>query len=362
MADRASKATRGRRLAFLLAGGSLLTTAAALPALAADTFSYGIDDKQRILQVDLTQKDQQVVFNGASIICGGLDPADYALCSGAGGGLQRYYSNNFAYDDARRQFYFMDFKGNLRYWDFKASSTLPVIADKDAIGLDQVSRTSTQFTANGSYYNDSFYYFIDSTAPNGGGAPPPPSPDRNKLVKFDLTFDGDNKPTGGTATKITVDGLENNFIFGDIAIDSTGKLYGANTSGSFFTLDLNQCPGASCAAQYLLSSGGGPKLNPSLQIAFDQDFQTLYGHTFDANSNGTSTEAGGWGTVDTATGIYSPFAGSEAFNSTPLRDIAGASGQEIFVPGPLPVLGAGAAFGWTRRLRRRLAQAGRSSR
>jgi hypothetical protein len=360
MADRASQSARGRRLAFLLAGGSLLATAAALPAIAADTFSYGIDDKQRILQVDLTQKDQQVVFSGASIICGGLDPAEYATCSGVGGGLQRYYSNNFAYDDVRRQFYFMDFKGNLRYWDFKSSSNLPVIADKDAIGLDQVSRTSTQFTANGSYYKDSFYYFIDSLAPNGNGAPPPASPDRKKLVKFDLSFDGDNKPTGGTATKLTVDGLEDNFIFGDIAIDSTGKLYGANTSGSFFTLDLNQCPGASCAAQYLLNSGS--QVNPSLQIAFDQDFQTLYGHTFDADSNGTGSEAGGWGTVDTTTGVYTPFGGSEAFVSTPLRDIAGASSQEIFVPGPLPVLGAGAAFGWTRRLRRRLAQAGRSTR
>lgn len=360
MADRAPKAAQGRRLAVLLAGGSLLTAAAALPASAADTFSYGIDDKQRILQVDLTQKDQQVVFNGAGIICQGLDPAAFAACSGAGGGLQRYYSNNFAYDDARRQFYFMDWQGNLRYWDFTPSSTLPVIAGKNTIGLDQVNRTSTQFTANGSYFQDAFYYFIDSTAPNGGGAPPVASPDRYKLVKFDLTFGPDNKPTGGTATKLTVTGLENNFIFGDIAIDSTGKLYGAQSSGSFFSLDLNQCPG-SCAAQYLINSSDAT-VNPSLQIAFDQDFQTLYGHTFEANSNGSTTAAGGWGTVDTTTGVYTPFSGSGAFSSTPLRDISGASGQEVFVPGPLPVLGAGAAFGWTRRLRRRLAQAGRSSR
>lgn len=361
MADRAFLATRGRRLAFLLAGGSLLTTAAVLPAQAANTFSYGIDDKQQILQVDLTDKDEKVVFKGAPYICSGLDPTDAAVCGGAGGGLQRYYSNNFAYDDSRRQFYFMDFRGNLRYWDFSPSSTLPVIAGKDAIGLDQVNRTSTQFTANGSYYNNAFYYFIDSTAPNGGGAPPVPSPDRYKLVKFDMIFGADNKPTGGTATKLTVSGLEDSFTFGDIAIDPTGKLYGANVNGAFFSLDLNQCPGASCAAQYLIKSTDN-KVNPSLQIAFDEDFQTLYGHTFDPNTNGSTTAAGGWGTVDTASGIYSPFLGSDAFATTPLRDIAGASDREVFVPGPLPVLGAGAAFGWTRRLRRRLAQAGLSSR
>jgi hypothetical protein len=27
-----------------------------------------------------------------------------------------------------------------------------------------------------------------------------------------------------------------------------------------------------------------------------------------------------------------------------------------YVPGPLPILGAGAAFGWTRRLRRRISK------
>jgi hypothetical protein len=357
MADRASKAIQGRRLAFLLASGSLLTSAAALPASAA-TFSYGIDDKQRIIQVDLTDKDEQAIFNAAPIICGGLSPSDAAKCAGEGGGLQRYYSNNFAYDDARRQFYFMDFKGNLRYWDFTSSSTLPVIADRDAIGLSQVNPYNTQFTANGSYYKDSFYYFIDSTARNGGANP---SPDRKKLVKFDMTFGEGNMPTGGTANLVDVEGLESDFIFGDIAIDPSGKLYGANVSGAFFSLDLNQCPGAGCSAQYLIP-GNGTNSNPSLQIAFDKDFQTLYGHTFEANTNGSTTEAGGWGTIDPSTGIYSPFEGAEAFSSTPLRDIAGSSEREVFVPGPLPVLGAGAAFGWTRRLRRRLAQAGRSSR
>jgi len=358
MADRASQAARGRRLAFVLAGGSLLTTAAALPVQAAETFSYGIDDKQRIVQVDLTQKDFQAVFNGAKYICQGLSPADFLSCST--GGRQRYFSNNFAYDDARRLVYFMDFRGNLRYWDFSPTSVLPVVANQSQVGLELVNPVFTEYTANGSFYNDSFYYFIDSTARNNLISGTTPSPDRYHLVKFALDFDGANKPIGGTPTKLTVNGLEDNFVFGDIAIDPSGKLYGANASGAFFSLDLNDCPGA-CTAQYLIKSSDA-KVNPSLQIAFDQDFQTLYGHTFDANSNGSTTAAGGWGTVDTTTGAYTPFTGSEAFTTTPLRDISGASAQEPLVPGPLPGFGAGAAFGWTRRLRRRLAQAGRSSR
>ena len=153
--------------------------------------------------------------------------------------------------------------------------------------------------------------------------------------------------------------MESDFEFGDIAIDSAGKLYGANASGAFFSLDLNQCPGAGCEAQYLIPSSAST-VNPSLQIAFDENFQTLYGHTFSSNSNGSITAAGGWGRVDTATGVYTPFEGDEFFTSTPLRDIAGASNREVFVPGPLPVLGAGAAFGWTRRLRRRLASTPRN--
>ena len=39
------------------------------------------------------------------------------------------------------------------------------------------------------------------------------------------------------------------------------------------------------------------------------------------------------------------------------RDIGAVqSTQEVPVPGPLPVLGAGAAFGWARRLRKRVRQ------
>lgn len=371
MADCASKTLRGARLAILVAGGSLLATAAALPARAAEEYLFGIDDKQQIVQINPTTKQQSVILKGADYICTGLSAADTALCGGFDGGRDKYYSNNFAYDDAKRLFYFMDFRGNLRYWDF-ALNDLPVVATKNQIGLDEVSNTQTQFTANGAYYNGAFYYFIDSDARNINSANPPVSPDRKKLIQFALSYDGNGKPTGGTATKFDVLGLPvadgtpaNDFTFGDIAINSNGTLYGANANGALFTLDLTQCSGATCAspAQFLIK-GSDAVRNPSLQIAFENDFLTLYGHTFSANSNGTTTAAGGWGTVDLTSGVYTPFSGSEAFASTPLRDIAGGSARKFNVPGPLPVLGAGAAFGWTRRLRRRLAgaQAAASSR
>lgn len=362
MADCASKTLRGVRLAILLAGGSLLATAAALPSRAAQEYLFGIDDKQQILQIDPINKQQAVVLQGAPFICTDLSPADTALCGGADGGRDKFYSNNFAYDDSRRLFYFMDFRGNLRYWDF-ATQALPIVATKNQIGLDQVSNTQTQFTANGAFHNGSFYYFIDSDARDISSANPPVSPDRKKLVQFALSYDGAGKPNGGTATKFDVLGLPtadgtpaNDFTFGDIAIHTDGTLYGANANGGFFTLDLNQCSGTSCAtpAQFLIN-GSDAVRNPSLQIAFENDFLTLYGHTFTADSNGTTTAAGGWGTVDLATGFYTPFSGGDAYASTPLRDIAGGSGRQFTVPGPLPVLGAGAAFGWTRRLRRRLA-------
>jgi hypothetical protein len=37
-------------------------------------------------------------------------------------------------------------------------------------------------------------------------------------------------------------------------------------------------------------------------------------------------------------------------------NLAGSFVTYTFVPGPLPILGAGATFGWTRRLRRRISQ------
>lgn len=364
MADRASKSLRGARLATLLAGGSLLATAAALPARAAQEYLFGVDDKQQIVQINPTSKQQDVLLNGAPFICTGLTAPEEALCGGFDGGRDKYYSNNFAYDDAKQQFYFMDFRGNLRYWDFSIND-LPIVATKNQVGLDMVSNTQTQFTANGAFYNGAFYYFIDSNARDITGPTPPASVDRKKLIQFALSYDVNGKPNGGTATKFDVLGLPvadgtpaNDFTFGDIAISPDGTLYGANASGAFYKLDLTQCSGGTCAspAEFLIN-GGDAVRNPGLQIAFDNDFQTLYGHTFFANSNGTTTAAGGWGTVDLTTGVYTPFSGSEAYASTPLRDIAGGSPRGFTVPGPLPVLGTGAAFGWTRRLRRRLAGA-----
>ena len=86
------------------------------------------------------------------------------------------------------------------------------------------------------------------------------------------------------------------------------------------------------------------------------------GYLYAATSGGlsVSTDNGGsWTTYTTADGLGSNgvrgvyASGSNLYAATTGGlSIAQLSGEPV--PGPLPLLGAGAAFGWSRRLRRRL--------
>jgi hypothetical protein len=97
-----------------------------------------------------------------------------------------------------------------------------------------------------------------------------------------------------------------------------------------------------------------------------------------SSATGTSTSLGGVGLfgIDTAYTSNTPIVSSSTFNGTTLAALGftttGLIGtwtldgtsesiqvflgpQAASVPGPLPLLGAGAAFGWSRRLRKRIA-------
>jgi hypothetical protein len=96
--------------------------------------------------------------------------------------------------------------------------------------------------------------------------------------------------------------------------------------------------------------------NPSLQIFYDDGILDGQTHGADASgfSNGHVVDPGGWGTFNPLNGRYTKQSVGTAV-VTPLRDIAGASFRSnVVAPRPLTLLGAGAALGWSRRLRRRL--------
>jgi len=91
---------------------------------------------------------------------------------------------------------------------------------------------------------------------------------------------------------------------------------------------------------YLLLPNGGYPLNPGLLVNVVPDANTVNALINPIDGSVITTDV--FGNPRTAYGR---------------RDIGAVqSTQEVPVPGPLPVLGAGAAFGWARRLRKRVRQ------
>lgn len=271
--------------------------AAWLPQAARASFIYGIADDNVLDEINTVSQADQPVFNT------GLT------------GL----SNAFAYDTARQQFWFVDSARTLRLWN--GSSSLITVAPASTIGTTQ--------PANAAYFNNSFWYFSDATA---------------TLNRIPLTYTNPLVPTAGSKQSFSIAGITpSSNTFGDIAIDSTGLLFGATTGGQFFSLNL-----ANPTSTYTLIKASG---NPSLQLSFSADFSQLFAQNF----------AGGqWYTVDRASGDLTLIPGflTPIVGTTALRDLGGASAQPLPgplpVPNPLPLAGAALALAWSRRLRRRI--------
>jgi hypothetical protein len=184
---------------------------------------------------------------------------------------------------------------------------LPILATKATLGLAN-SGPRTGFTANAAYYDNAIWYFISNNTLTTNAPDSPPSPDQNKPERYAISSSSSDIPVVSASNQAT----------------------------------LSSIPNLPSAIQTPLSPVGAaltPMANPSLQIFYDDGILDGQTHGADASgfSNGHVVDPGGWGT----------------FN--PLRDIAGASFRSnVVAPRPLTLLGAGAALGWSRRLRRRL--------
>jgi hypothetical protein len=167
------------------------------------------------------------------------------------------------------------------------------------------------------------------------------------LVKVSLTYDAQGKPSFGSKTEypFNIKDINGNPVtifdmFGDIAMDPSGKMYLANTgttgtpnSAAFYTLDTNTLvPGGPNTATVIKGPAGG---NPSLQLSYSCDYKTLWAQSFETCQ---------WYTIDPATGIPTakfkiPLVGV----NTCLRDLGGAActcargqGGVGEAPGPAP--------------------------
>lgn len=278
------------RFGWLLAAAF---ASALVPHAAKADLIYGIDDNNRIVEVNTITQTSKAVFNTGLV----------------------GQSNAFAYDESRAQFWFLDPSKNLTLWD--GGATIQQISSSAVIG-------GTRQPANAAFFNGAYWYFGDGTT-------------TLNRIPFDYTSP---VPVALAKEVFNVTGLTSpstQNLFGDIAIDADGVLFGATTTGRFFKVDLADPILSTYAATIVLAEG----VNPSLQLSFSSDFSKLYGQSFaDAQ----------WYEVDTVSGVASVIPG---FVATPgLRDLGGAGAVPI--PGPLSLAGAAMGFAWSRQLRRRI--------
>jgi len=354
-----------KRLA-LVAGFAIGMQGAAFAGVpAAPYYVYGIDGNGNINEIKL----QNQAIGGPQI-----QYQKVVLNTGLTGNPSSF--NALSYDISRDDLFFAYNKDatspatNIYWWDKKSQSISSIYSLAAADG------TST----SAAYYNNAIWFFENNVEYGTQTA---------KLAKIALTYDGFGVPTASAPVVFNVpltdpvgtcnSGLtvgtgpcKSRQVFGDIAIDSTGKLYAATANNSagtpnvgdpattsvFYTVNLGTCatgsPNACSPADNLADSG---------LFGYQLSFGYAGSGIDNATLVGTKGTNGELGLVDLATGAFTAYNGSaQLTNPTTdpaslLRDLAGPAPT---VPGPFPLLGAGAALGWSRRLRRRIGKSSKA--
>jgi hypothetical protein len=363
-------------LATVIGGGlACVSFVGADPAKADGNTFYGIDNDNNILEVNPLLKFTKIV-NEVGLTLSDCATTEGCLAIPAG-------SNGIAYDTARDHlFFFYNPNGtgaqqsyDLRFWNRKSSG----IGSLKTIDLSGQFGPPVYIPANAAYYNDALWYF------DGGNT-------TTILNQLSLSYN----PAGDDIVDWALTSFDlNNYAspsyspggYGDIAINVTnGLLYGSTTNGNYFSVNLNQL-GDTANAVYtdlgtIYSLQGTvsditdvAQRATGLQLSFNADYSKLYGtrfcnaefncagYTLDgqpiqpAIGDGLFFEITDYATGDSTTERFLTDADLLYASSPGFRDLGGATANAI-VPGPLPVLGIGAAFGWSRRLRRRIKPVG----
>ena len=296
------------RFAAVIAVAAAAASAWAGPP--APAYIYGIDNNNDIYEIDPVNKTSTL-----------------ALVQPAGG-----FSNSLAFDTNRSQLFFIGPDNGLKYWLQGSGSTGISVAGSPAVGTDP----------NNAAYYDNAYWFFDFNS--------------NVLNRWNLAYSGTG-PSGvpsvtGTQTYSIANmllppsgtsGLNTN-TFGDIAINaSTGILYASTTRGRFYSLDLNGDPTNTFTE---LAASLGVSNTLGLQLAFNTDYSTLYGHSY---------EDGAWyevSTVDGARTLITDFT-TTPFGGKGFRDLGGSAITAVPEPSSIALACVGAGGLAWRYLRRR---------
>ena len=243
-------------------------------------------------------------------------------------------ANGFATDRVRNHLFYFGSNGDLCYYT-TTDGAAGIVASGSTFG-----NVADYPPEDAGFYNGALWYIGKGDNYD------------NVLYQVPMTYTGNVPSFSGTPTayQLSASGSTSGMAFGDIAIHrDTGILYGSTTPGSgglFFTLNMSTLNSSGTNPVNVISSGNAI----SLQLAFNEDFTTLYGqqYLFDAlDPTNPSKTSGAWYTVDTSAGGYNAISG---FTTTPgMRDLAGVAA----VPEPgtflLATVGFAVALAWNRK-------------
>lgn len=296
--------------ALMFLAVAALAPAAAVAEPVVPAIIYGVDNANDIWEIDPVAKTSSKV-----------------LVQPSGGS-----SNSLAYDTSRNQLLLIGPDNGLKYWVQGSGTTVSGVSG---------TTLPTPDPNNASYYNNAYWFFeFNSNVLNkvnlsysGTGTSAVPS-----ISSIDtFAINGMNLPNPGT-------GLNTN-TFGDIAINpNTGMLYASTTRGRFYSLDLSNPTNTFTE----LAAALGTENTLGLQLSFNTDYSTLYGHSY---------EDGKWYEVALANGARTEIAG---FTTLPdggkgFRDLGGAAVAAVPEPSTVALAGIGiGGLAW-RLLRRRRA-------
>lgn len=266
-------------------------------------------------------------------------------------------ANALANDPVRNNLFFITADNNLQVIQ-AGSSAAQLVSGATAQNLGIKGKFQPQ---NAAFYNNEFWFF-SQLAPGNKADMNPVTLNR---ISFSYT---NNTPSFLKRISYNLSAVPNNTTgykgllentFGDISIITSGPkdgfLFGTttnanNTDGRLFRLKL-----AGLSTDPIL---GAKALNANYkqikgnlgtgarQTAFNSSFTTLFAN---------SASGGNWLTVSigtsATTALAQPFTTAVPGLFPGVLDLS-SSISGVRIPGPLPLLGAAAAFGWSRRLRK----------